>query len=86
MQLNQWWSQQIHDTVRRDPADLLLHGLHRGLQTELNFWKARKDKILFKNKQVEIPHFHDLGICGDSCFSLVWLASLRGTTNILERC
>lgn len=51
MLLNHWWSQQIPDTVRKDSALLLLHGLHMDLQTELNFWKARKDNILFKNKQ-----------------------------------
>lgn len=52
MQLNQWWSHQIHDTPSRDSADPLLHGLRPGLQTELNFWKARKDNLLLKKKQV----------------------------------
>lgn len=50
MQLNQWWSHQIHDTPSRDSADPLLHGLRLGLQTELNFWKARKDNLLLKKK------------------------------------
>ncbi|KAM7123899.1 LOW QUALITY PROTEIN: dynein axonemal heavy chain 11 [Ciconia maguari] len=49
------WSHQIHDTVNRDSAEPLLHGLHPDPQTELNFWKARKDNLLYINKQLQRP-------------------------------
>ncbi|CAM9221157.1 unnamed protein product [Bubo scandiacus] len=45
------WSHQIRDTVNRDSAEPLLHGLHPDPQTVLNFWKARKDKLLYIIKQ-----------------------------------
>ncbi|KAM6276202.1 LOW QUALITY PROTEIN: dynein axonemal heavy chain 11 [Spheniscus humboldti] len=49
------WSHQIHDTVNRDSAEPLLHGLHPDPQTELNFWKARKDNLFYINKQLQSP-------------------------------
>ncbi|XP_074430933.1 dynein axonemal heavy chain 11 [Larus michahellis] len=45
------WSHQIHDTVNKDSAKPRLHGLHPDPQTELNFWKARKDNPLYINQE-----------------------------------
>lgn len=45
------WSHQLHDTLNRDSAELL-HGFHSDPQTEVNIWKARKDNLLYINKQV----------------------------------
>ncbi|KAM9287928.1 LOW QUALITY PROTEIN: dynein axonemal heavy chain 11 [Cariama cristata] len=49
------WSHQIHATVNRDSAEPLLNGRRPDPQTELNFWKARKDNLLYINKQLQSP-------------------------------
>ncbi|XP_075778341.1 dynein axonemal heavy chain 11 isoform X3 [Pelodiscus sinensis] len=49
------WSHQIHDILQRDSVQPLLQGLHSDPQTELNFWKMRKDNLLCIYDQLQSP-------------------------------
>ncbi|XP_039379207.1 dynein heavy chain 11, axonemal isoform X1 [Mauremys reevesii] len=49
------WSHQICDLLKRDSVQPLLQGLHSDPQTELNFWKTRKDNLLCIYDQLESP-------------------------------
>uniref|UniRef100_A0A8C3IDJ0 Dynein axonemal heavy chain 11 n=1 Tax=Chrysemys picta bellii TaxID=8478 RepID=A0A8C3IDJ0_CHRPI len=49
------WSHQIRDILRRDSVQPLLQGLHSDPQTELNFWKTRKDNLLCIYDQLQSP-------------------------------
>uniref|UniRef100_A0A7M4FBW4 Dynein axonemal heavy chain 11 n=1 Tax=Crocodylus porosus TaxID=8502 RepID=A0A7M4FBW4_CROPO len=49
------WSHQIRDIVQRDSVQLLLHGVYPDPQTELTFWKARKDDLLCIHDQLWNP-------------------------------
>uniref|UniRef100_A0A8C4YFM3 Dynein axonemal heavy chain 11 n=1 Tax=Gopherus evgoodei TaxID=1825980 RepID=A0A8C4YFM3_9SAUR len=49
------WSYQIRDILKRDSVQPLLQGLHSDPQTELNFWKTRKDNLLCIYDQLQSP-------------------------------
>uniref|UniRef100_A0A8C5F0M4 Dynein axonemal heavy chain 11 n=1 Tax=Gopherus evgoodei TaxID=1825980 RepID=A0A8C5F0M4_9SAUR len=51
------WSYQIRDILKRDSVQPLLQGLHSDPQTELNFWKTRKDNLLCIYDQVRICRY-----------------------------
>lgn len=53
------WSHQIRDIVQRDSVQLLLHGIYPDPQTELTFWKARKDDLLCIHDQVSDFRYHN---------------------------
>uniref|UniRef100_A0A8C8VJF2 Dynein axonemal heavy chain 11 n=1 Tax=Pelusios castaneus TaxID=367368 RepID=A0A8C8VJF2_9SAUR len=48
------WSHQIRDILRRDSVQPLQQSLHSDPQTELNFWKTRKDNLLCLYDQVRL--------------------------------
>ncbi|MEE6466363.1 hypothetical protein FKM82_006924 [Ascaphus truei] len=49
------WSYQIRDVVERDSSQPLLQGLNPGPETELNFWKARRENLLCIYEQLQAP-------------------------------
>ncbi|XP_030057583.1 dynein axonemal heavy chain 11 [Microcaecilia unicolor] len=56
------WAQQIRDVVRKDSSQLLHQGLHLGPETELNFWKTRKDNLLNIHEQLQAPVIQEMAI------------------------
>uniref|UniRef100_A0A8D2LWB0 Dynein axonemal heavy chain 11 n=1 Tax=Varanus komodoensis TaxID=61221 RepID=A0A8D2LWB0_VARKO len=49
------WSHQIRDILENNSAKTCLHGLHPNPQTELKFWKERKDDLLCLYDQLRSP-------------------------------
>ncbi|XP_029444925.1 dynein heavy chain 11, axonemal [Rhinatrema bivittatum] len=54
------WAQQIRDVVRKDSSQLLRQGFNSGPETELNFWKTRKDNLLNIYKQLQAPVIQEM--------------------------
>uniref|UniRef100_A0A6I8NYC7 Dynein axonemal heavy chain 11 n=1 Tax=Ornithorhynchus anatinus TaxID=9258 RepID=A0A6I8NYC7_ORNAN len=61
------WSHQICAILKEDSVQPLLNGLHSTPQTELDFWKARKDRLTCISDQVS----------GSQGFEQKWLRSLK---------
>uniref|UniRef100_A0A6I8PET2 Dynein axonemal heavy chain 11 n=2 Tax=Ornithorhynchus anatinus TaxID=9258 RepID=A0A6I8PET2_ORNAN len=49
------WSHQICAILKEDSVQPLLNGLHSTPQTELDFWKARKDRLTCISDQLQAP-------------------------------
>uniref|UniRef100_A0A4X2M0M8 AAA+ ATPase domain-containing protein n=1 Tax=Vombatus ursinus TaxID=29139 RepID=A0A4X2M0M8_VOMUR len=48
------WSHQIQKVLRKDSGQPLLKGIHSDPQTELDFWKTRRDNLLCIHDQVSL--------------------------------
>uniref|UniRef100_A0A4X2M255 AAA+ ATPase domain-containing protein n=1 Tax=Vombatus ursinus TaxID=29139 RepID=A0A4X2M255_VOMUR len=49
------WSHQIQKVLRKDSGQPLLKGIHSDPQTELDFWKTRRDNLLCIHDQLQAP-------------------------------
>ncbi|XP_006880447.1 PREDICTED: dynein heavy chain 11, axonemal [Elephantulus edwardii] len=49
------WSHQIQEIVEKDSVQPFLNGLHLNPQTELDFWKRRKDNLSCIYDQLQAP-------------------------------
>ncbi|XP_056656497.1 dynein axonemal heavy chain 11-like [Monodelphis domestica] len=49
------WSHQIQKVLQKDSGQLLLKGIHPDPETELDFWKTRRDNLLCIYDQLQAP-------------------------------
>ncbi|XP_044534788.1 dynein axonemal heavy chain 11 [Gracilinanus agilis] len=49
------WSHQIQKVLQKDSGQLLLKGIHSDPETELDFWKTRRDNLLCIYDQLQAP-------------------------------
>ncbi|XP_043921477.1 dynein axonemal heavy chain 11 [Protopterus annectens] len=80
------WTHQIRDVLKKESAEPLLQGLNPGPETELNFWKDRKENLLSLYEQLQTPVVQKMAKILESSESSYYPAFkelLRDTLNAL---
>uniref|UniRef100_A0A4X2M213 AAA+ ATPase domain-containing protein n=1 Tax=Vombatus ursinus TaxID=29139 RepID=A0A4X2M213_VOMUR len=73
------WSHQIQKVLRKDSGQPLLKGIHSDPQTELDFWKTRRDNLLCIHDQVSLVNSFV-----QSLQTLTWVSIGVSFTALLE--